>query len=291
MQQCSIRKSDYGLFGVGLLLLSFVFYTGCTHKTDMSKKMGAVERQDVVQRVSLNGTLRGLRQTQIQPAYSGYVGKLYVSVGEKVKAGQPLVRITQTINQPLSEVFAIQAPFAGTVTQILKREGEYVTGGGDSSSGAILVLNDLREMWLDVTIPEVDVAKVSVDLSAQIRVNAMPGKKYNGVVKTLSLSPRQSQDRWDRGRVEYPAEILITDPDEALRPGLTVVADVISAKAEGVLAVKHEYLRKDEKGYFVLDEKGTEHRVEQGISNEVWVEMKKGVNLGMKIQMVDFGQL
>lgn len=277
------------------LLSSFLILglASCTSKEESPKKSGVVERKDIVQKISLNGSVRGLRQSMVQPGYSGYVGKMYVTVGETVKEGQPLVRVTQTIGQPISEVFPIRAPFAGTVTQILKREGEYVASSTSSSdaTNALVVLNDLRELWVDATVPEVDVAKVSIDLPADIRANALPGKKYKGVVRTLSLSPKQSNDRWDRGRVEYPTEIKITETDGALRPGMTVVLDVISAKLEKVLAVRHEFVFKDHEGFFLKDNKGKIHRVETGLSNEELVEIKSGAEEGLKLEMVDFDNL
>lgn len=277
-----------------LFVFAVLIVTGCTKKENPDKKVGVVSKQDVIQKISLNGTLRGLRQTQIQAGYPGYVGKIYVSVGEIVKEGQPLVRVTQTINQPLNEVFPIRAPFGGTVTQILKREGEFVaqaTGGSSENTNGILVLNDLKQIWIDATVPEVDVAKISIGLEAQIRANALPGKTYKGRVETLSLSPKQSSDRWDRGRVEYPLEIRVLNPDADLKPGMTVVADVISAKAENVFAIRHEFLHKDNEGYYLLDTKDTKHRIETGLSNEEVIEIKKGAEVGLKVQMLDFSKL
>ena len=273
-----------------LCLLLILVLSSCTGSKQNEKNLGKVERQDVVQRVSLNGSLRGLKQSQIQAAYAGYVGKIHVKVGQVVKEQAPLVSIIQTINQPLREVFPIRAPFSGTVTQILKQEGEYVTSGG-SESNSILVIVDLSQIWIDATIPEVDISKVSLELPAVIQANALPGKKYNGLVKTISLSPKQSQDRWDRGRVEYPCQIQITDPDEALRPGMTVVADVISAKAENVLTLKHEYIRKDKDGFFVVDSAGKNHRIEAGLSNEDIVEIQSGAVEGLMVEMIDFSKL
>jgi HlyD family secretion protein len=260
---------------------------GCTKKSGSEKRYAEVSRQSVVQRISIAGTVRGLRQTEVQAGYAGYVGKIYVSVGDKVKEGQELVRITQTINQPLKEVYPIRAPFAGTITQVLKREGEYLASA-TGSGGQVMILSDLSELWIDATVPEVDIAKISIGLEAVVRANALPGKTYKGKVERLSLSPKASADRWDRGRVEYPTEIRIVNPDDKLRPGMTVMIDVISAKADNVLAIRHEYIQKDESGYFVVDSKGTHLPVEIGISNEEVAEIRSGVDEGTKIEMMDF---
>ncbi len=274
-----------------LLSAVMFFSSACTKSVVENKRMEKIERTDVVQRTTLNGTLRGLRQSPVQPGYAGYVGKIFVRVGEKVKAGAPLVSVLQTINQPISEVFPIRAPFAGTVTQILLRAGEYVSAlSGSGSNSTLLILDDMSEMWIDVSIPEVDIAKVSIGLEARVRANALQGKLYNAVVKTLSLSSKRSTDRWDRGRVEYPAELIVTNPDENLRPGMTVVVDVISAKAENVLAVRHEFVHRERSESFVIDEKNNKHVIELGLSNEEMVEIKSGVTEGLVVKMKDFTQ-
>ncbi|MGE0764397.1 MAG: efflux RND transporter periplasmic adaptor subunit [Bdellovibrionales bacterium] len=261
----------------------------CTKKIDSTVKTGKVEKTDVIQRTTLNGSLRGNRQSQIQPGYSGYVGKVFVKVGEDVKAGQALVSITQTINQNLNEVFPIRAPFAGKVTQILKQEGEYISTS--SSNNALLVLDDLTSMWIDANIPEVDIAKVSLGLEAQIRANALPGRTYKGAVQTLSLSSKAATDRWDRGRVEFPAEIRVLDPDQDLKPGMTVVVDVISAKVEGVLAVRHEFVHRERGDVFLIDKNDRRYPVELGLSNEDMVEIRSGVSEGFEVKMKDFTKL
>lgn len=271
-----------------ITLLLWALQVGCTSENERLKASGEVTKQDVIQRISINGTVRGQRQAQVQPGYNGYVGKIFVKVGQTVQAGQPLVSVTQTISQPLSEVYPIRAPFAGVVTQILKREGEYVTT--NSESGTLIYVDDLSQIWVNANVPEVDIAKVRIGLDAQIRANALPNKLYQGVVRTISLSPRESQDRWDRGRVEYPIEIEVIQPDKDLLSGMTVVADVISAKAEGVATIRHEFLQRDKDGYFLKDLKGKRHNIEVGLSNEELVEITKGAEVGLRVEMKDFAE-
>lgn len=272
---------------ISTITLSVMLSSACTSGSNGNEQTGEIVRGDVIQRISINGTLRSERQAQVLPGYAGYVGKIFVSVGQKVVAGQPLVSVLQTISQPLSEVFPIRSPFNGVVTQILRREGEYVTSGSNDNNTLILV-DDITRYWVSANVPEVDIAKVQVGLEAQIKANALPAKLYKGVVRTISLSSRQSTDRWDRGRTEYPIEIEVTEADDSLRTGMTVVADVISAKAEGVPTVRHEFLFRDREGYFVKDLSGKEHRLEIGLSNEEVAEITKGGEVGLRLKMKDF---
>lgn len=279
----------YRLLGALFTIFLALHMMSCTKKVEKEKKLGEVKRQNVIQKVSLNGTIRGLRQSQLQTGYPGYIGKIYVKVGDKVKEGQPLVVVTQTVDQPLAEVFPIRAPFNGTITQILKRQGEYVTTSDDSKN--LLVINDLRQMWIDAAVPEVEVGKIALGLEAVIKANALQGRTYKGKLETLSLSPRQATDRWDRGRVEYPSEIRVENPDEKLRPGMTVIIDIISAKVENVLTIRNEYVRKNDEGFYLVDEKGVNYPIKTGLSNEEMVEVVEGAPEGLKVEMIDFGKI
>ncbi|MEO5667926.1 MAG: efflux RND transporter periplasmic adaptor subunit [Bdellovibrionota bacterium] len=278
----------------------FIFAVLCVMLGSCSRasnpaRTGRATIQDIEQRISVTGTLRGKRSTYITPAYSGYVLDLRAKLGDRVKENDPLVRIAQTVDQPLAQIFPIRAPFAGVVTQVLKSNGEYVTTTAASGSGisdsSVLKLDDLSEFWLDSAVPEIDIAKVKTGLESQIRPNALVGGVYEGTVREISLSAKESTDRWDKGKVEFAVLIQLTKPDAKLRPGMSAVADIIAARAEKVLALPHEFVHTRDEEYYVVDLKGAEIPVTTGISNESVVEIKSGLKEGQEVQMIDFSQV
>jgi len=264
--------------------------SSCSKRNKIDTQMGTVVRQDLVQNVSASGVARGKRKSLITAGYSGYISKLHVSLGQKIKEGDPLVRIAQTVDQPLNQIFPIRSPFTGVVTQVLKTEGEYVESGSNLLN-TIIRLDDLSEIWVDTDIPEIDIAKIKAKLEAQIRPNALNGKTYQGTVKEISLSAKESQDRWDRGKVEFPVQILLSNPDNDLKPGMSVVIDIITAKAEQVLTIPHEYLHRDGSQYFLIDHTGARHDVKTGLSNESIVEISEGAQENLRVQMINFSEL
>lgn len=269
--------------------------TACSGGSSTGVRTGVAEVQDVEQRISVSGTLRGKRSSYINPAYAGYVADVKVKLGDRIKENDPLVRILQTVDQPLGQVFPLRAPFSGVVTQVLKNPGEYVNAPTSASSGvtdgAIMRLDDLSEFWIDAAVPEIDIAKITNGQKAVIRPNALNGASYEGVVRDISLSSKESQDRWDRGKVEFAISIQITNPDEKLRPGMSAVLDVIAAKVEKVITLPHEFVNRRENSYYVVDIKGKEFPVEVGLTNESLVEIKKGISAGLEVQMIDFSQI
>jgi multidrug efflux pump subunit AcrA (membrane-fusion protein) len=277
-----------------IVLLTFSALASCTPSSRGGVRIGTAQMQDLEQRISVTGTIRGKRSSYVSAAYAGYVADLRVKLGDRVKEGDPLVRITQTVDQPLSQVFPIRAPFAGIVTQVLKNEGEHVTGTDRAvgiNESAVLRLDDLSEIWLDAAVPEIDIAKIRKGLATVVRPNALGGATYEGVVRDISLSARESQDRWDRGKVEFAISVQVIDPDEELRAGMSAVADIIAARAEGVLTLAHEYVRRDSDRYYVVDAKGNEIAVEVGLSNESFVEITSGLDPGAQVRMMDFSQV
>jgi len=274
---------------------SLVFLFSCRGGGDSELRTGRAVVMDLEQRIAVSGVLRGKRSSYITPAYSGYIVDLRVKLGDRVKENDPLVRIAQTVDQPLSQIFPIRAPFGGVVTQVLKNEGEYVTSSSSAGSGisesSVLKLDDISEFWLESAVPEIDIAKVKTGLLSQVRPNALSGASYEGVVREISLSAKESTDRWDRGKVEFAVLIQISNPDDKLRPGMSAVADIIAARAEKVLTLPHEFVHRRDEDYFVVDLEGNELPVVVGISNESVVEIKSGLKEGTELRMIDFSQV
>jgi len=278
-----------------LVAFGLLFFAACSGGSKEGLRLGRAEVQSIEQRIAISGSLRGRRSSYVSPAYSGYITDLRVKLGDKVKEGDPVLRVSQTVDQPLSQVFPIRAPFSGVVTQVLKTPGEYVTVASGGSSGvsesAILKIDDVSEYWLESSVPEIDIAKVKIGLASQVRPNALSGKSYEGVVREISLSAKESSDRWDRGKVEFAVVVQITNPDESLRPGMSAVADIIAAKADNVITLPHEFVQHDEGEYYVIDKDGKEIPITVGISNESLIEVKTGLKAGTEVQMIDFSKL
>lgn len=278
-----------------LLAFGILSLASCSGGKGDGLRIGRAEVQSIEQRIAISGSLRGKRSSYVSPAYSGYITDLRVKLGDKVKEGDPLLRVSQTVDQPVAQVFPIRSPFSGVVTQVLKTTGEYVTVASGSSSGisesAILRIDDISEFWLESAVPEVDIAKVKVGLTSQVRPNALSGKSYEGIVREISLSAKESSDRWDRGKVEFAVVVQITNPDTSLRPGMSAVADIIAAKADDVVTLPHEFVQHDEGEYFVIDKDGKEISITVGISNESLIEVKTGLKAGIEVQMIDFSKV
>lgn len=250
--------------------------------------LGVATRGDLVQRVTIAGGVQPNRKTLISAPYSGYVRKLYVEVGKRVAAGDPVVSVAQSLRGSSEEVYPMRAPFAGTVVQVLKTEGEYVEQSSSSSgANAIVRIDDLTRIFVEANSPEIEVGKLKLGQEAVIKASAVLGRAYRGRIKHISLASK-SQNDWDKSRVEFPVQLEVEDADTQLKPGMSVVIDIVTQKIPGALTLKHEFIRKEGDKYFVVTEKGDKKEVEVGAQNEEAFEIKKGLVEGEKIRQTDF---
>lgn len=256
--------------------------------TQKSSGLGAratVIKQDLVQRVTISGSLFPRHRLDVKPSFAGFVQNLYVKVGDLVKAGEPLVMFSPSMGRSESN-YPVRASFAGQVTQILKNEGEYVRDSSDQN--LVLRVDDLGELIVQANVAELDIAKIKKDQKTKIRFSSLAGENFSGVIREISLSARD-KDRWSSASTEFQVSILVESHDPRLLPGMTALVDVITNKREQVLTLAHEYIQEDANGaYFVTTEKGDRVKVELGLQTDEAVEIKAGLKEGDKVQIIDF---
>ncbi len=278
------------LIAIVFFILGFLYYVWkpTAIRGRERSDIGEVTKQDIIQRVTIAGTVIPLRKTIVTAPYNGYVKKIFVKIGDSVKPGDPLVTIVQSL-QSGDGSFPLRSPLNGRVAQIEKSEGEFVKEG--DSSGFILRIDDSSKLSVIAYVPEIDRVKLKNSQEAVISASAILDKKYKGIIRDLSLAARE-KDQWSRSQVvDFPVRIDITDIDEIIRPGMSVVIDVITAKKEKVLTLRHEFIRRENEKYYVILSSGKRKDIQVGIQNEEGFEITGGLNEGDKIKQVDFSDL
>lgn len=253
-----------------------------------AERIGKVVREDLIQRVTIAGTAEAVHTTIVAAPYDGYVKKLFVKQGQNVQSGDPIVSIAQSL-QATENVFPIRAPFAGTVTQLIKSEGQFAKQNDPKEY--IMRIDDLSKMYVNANVPEIDVVKIKSDFAAVIKVSAILSRNYKGIVREISQAAIQ-KDQWGgRSQVEYLVKIEITDADSQLKPGMSAVVDIITNKKDSVLTLGHEFIQKDNDNYFVILKNGSKKDIKLGLQNETAFEITEGLSEGQEVRQVDFLKL
>jgi len=110
----------------------------------------------------------------------------------------------------------LRAPFAGTISDINIRKGEWVTPGQP-----ILLIADLNGLHIETTdLNEIDAARVKVGNPVILTFDAFPSVQVKGTVE--SVSPKSSEG----SGVNYTVVIKMDELPALLRWGMTAFADI-----------------------------------------------------------------
>ncbi len=127
----------------------------------------------------------------------------------------------------------ITALFDGTVTdvQILPQDQA-------SSSKAAFQIDDMSGLFVDVSVAEIDIPKVSVGQGATMTFDALPGKTYQGKVVAVDQIGASSQ-----GVVQFGVTVQFTSPDQNILPGMTAAVNIITQQKSNVLLVPNRAIQ------------------------------------------------
>jgi len=130
--------------------------------------------------------------------------------------------------------FFIRAPFDGVVAKINVAEGDQVSAG---SSVATLVS---KQHLAEISLNEVDAAKVKVGQKATLKFDALEDLTISGIVAEVDILGAVSQ-----GVVSYNVKIVFDTQDERVKPGMTISASIIVESKNNVLLVPNSALKSE----------------------------------------------
>ncbi|MDO8568333.1 MAG: efflux RND transporter periplasmic adaptor subunit [Dehalococcoidales bacterium] len=115
----------------------------------------------------------------------------------------------------------ITAPFDGIVANVNIKVGDFLSSGTYASTVAVEIIDSSR-MELDVAVNELDITKVKVGQKAAISVDAVPNKKFEGLISSI-----ESMSGTQNGVVSYGVNVTFDVPkDSVLRAGMAATADI-----------------------------------------------------------------
>jgi multidrug efflux pump subunit AcrA (membrane-fusion protein) len=111
----------------------------------------------------------------------------------------------------------IVAPFDGTISDVLMREGQYANAGQP-----IALLGDLSGMQIETTdLNEKDIAGLQVGDKVMVTIDALPGVQVAGTI--AQIAPKSSKTTG----VNYTVTIDLSEVPEGLRWGMTTLVKMM----------------------------------------------------------------
>ena len=171
----------------------------------------------------------------------------------------------------------LKSPIDGVISALNVEVGEVVGVAGQPAA----VVVDLSKYHIDITVDEIDIAKVKVGQEVNVTLDSLPGVEVKG--RVVRISPTS---RLVNGVVSYDVRVDVASTDAELRSGMTANASIVLDRREGVLLAPNWALRRERntgKTYLTVrtnDQQVREVEVKTGLRNDAFSEILSGAKAG-----------
>ena len=150
-----------------------------------------------------------------------------------------------------------RAPFDGLVTNVPVREGETVVLGIQNAEGSTLMtLADMSVITAEVKVDETDIVNVSMGQTADVTVDALPGRVFKGhvtevgdqaLLRTTGVATSQSTTGTEEAK-DFKVVVTLDQVTDELRPGLSATAKITTAHKPNALTIPIQALVQRDPG-------------------------------------------
>jgi membrane fusion protein, multidrug efflux system len=172
----------------------------------------------------------------------------------------------------------IRAPFSGVITARFMDPGALVPAGssGTPPGGALVTLEDLSRLRVQVYVPQMEVRFVRDGLPAALTVEGLPGQTFHGVVSRFAYA-------LDEATKSMLTEIEVRNPRVDLRPGMYASVRLRLERKRHALLVPATAVTRERTGSFVFVAAGGRAQrrgVRTGFADGRDVEVRDGLRPG-----------
>lgn len=184
----------------------------------------------------------------------------------------------------------VRAPRAGVILEKFIEQGTIITSGRSSVAQGtdIILLGDLTKMFVEVSLDEADVAKVRIGQTVDIQVEAMPKRRFRGVVTRVN-----PQAVTEQNITTVLVTVEIANPGASLKPGMTATCDFMVEKADNTLFLPSRAVTGSGGEYIVMVLEGgepTPKAVAVGLVGDDRIEILEGLAEGDEVVMPGLGE-
>jgi HlyD family secretion protein len=211
-------------------------------------------------------------------------------------------RAMLTHNSDVLSKTTYDAPFDGVVTYLPVHEGETVVMGIQNSPGSTLMtLADLSVITAEVQVDETDIVNVKLGQTAEVTIDAIPGKTFQGevteigdnaIVRSTGLATSQSTSSSQEAK-DFKVVITLKEPPQNVRPGLSSTAKITTGTRTQALTIPLQALTIRDKSDLEAQDKNKKKTKPQPVN--VPVEKKRdevqGVFVVLASKKVEFREV
>ena len=223
--------------------------------------------------LSFTGSMQLINSATYTATEETKVREVYVAVGDKVKDGAKLMR--------LSDGTSIEAEFDGTVSAVNVAKGDEV-----KAEDSLITVADFDHMKVSVRVGESNISSVSVGQDCKVTVSSA-GASFDAKIDEINYAEYTGNNV-----AYYTATVYVdTSATENIWPGMQATVTVTLDEATDVTMLKNEALSTARDITAFVYKENANGEMEQvevtvGVSNGNYVEIKSGVTSGETVYKI-----
>lgn len=243
----------------------------------------AAEQQVQTARANLDKVVKPARQFDLDQAEAQIQqARLQVKNAQtQVATAKTQIRLVeiqvQQAQRKLDQA-SLKSPINGIISVLNVKAGEAV---GVTAQQPAAIVVDTSKYYIDITVDEIDIAKVKEGQEVSVTLDSLPGVEVRGNVTRISPTSKTVN-----GVVSYDVRVGVSPTDAQLRSGMTANASIVLDKRDGVLLAPNWAVRRDRetgKSYLTVrvnDGQVNEVEVQTGLRNDAFSEILSGAKSG-----------
>ena len=228
-------------------------------------RTAAVQSETVEDFITLSGDVAATGVVNVLPETSGLLTRVLVNPGDGVRAGQVIAWVDPSRPGMAYSESPVTARAAGTVTAV-----PAVAGNQVSPQTVVAQVGNLRDLEVDIRVPERHLGRLTPGMPARIRSRAFPDAVTSG--RVTEIAPVVDS------RSRTVAVTLTPDTADVLRPGQSVTVDLVLDSREDVTTVPESA---------VVERSGTTGVFVAAAGRAVWRPGVPGTAVSGRIEIID----
>ncbi len=181
------------------------------------------------------------------------------------------------VSSPLDGIFVIERN---------SRTGQTIKVGDEVYLGNIVArIPDIRTMKINAIILENDISKIMPGLNVIVRLDALPSVPFHGKINKVSRVCIEQ----DKKKV-FLTEVLISETDLRLKPGMTVSCEYITYEGKNEIYVPSRCILEENKHFYLfIRKRGKIRKIEvaAGPSNNMYTIVSGDLRSGQYLELPD----
>ena len=131
----------------------------------------------------------------------------------------------------------VRSPLTGVITKMNVEVGERaVPGNLNSPQATLMEIADLSIIEAEIEVDETDIVDIELGQKAEVKVDALPDNPLQGIVTEIGNSAIEIPNQ-QREAKDFKVVIQLDEPVDTLRPGLSCMSEITTARRQQVLAI------------------------------------------------------